>query len=74
MIVVSGFYYFLFWTNYNMQLLRILSNNMTHGSNITDKGAIVGARGALVGNFVIPKYVTGWGAVVRQPKNCLNKN
>ena len=66
MIVVSGFYYFLFWTNYNMQLfylfylfcmqlLRILSNNMTHGSNITDKGAIVGARGALVGNFVIPK-------------------
>ena len=36
-----------------MQLLRILSNNMTHGSNITDKGAIVGARGALVGNFVM---------------------
>ena len=41
---------------------------MIHGLNITDRCAVVGARGALFGNFVIRKYVTDRGAVVRQPK------
>ena len=31
---------------------------MIHGLNITDRGAVIRARGALVGNFVMPEYVT----------------
>ena len=44
--------------------IYILSDNMIPSSNITD-------RGALVVNFVIPKYVTDRGAVVRQPKTLM---
>ena len=43
-------------------LYTIPSSNIT-GSNVTDRGAVVGDRVALVGNFIIPKYVTDRGAV-----------
>ena len=34
---------------------------------MTYRGAVVGLRGAVVGNNVIPTYVISRGAVVRQP-------
>ena len=34
---------------------------------VTYRGAVVGLRGAVVGNNVIPTYVISRGAVVRQP-------
>ena len=46
--------------------LRNLLCYMIH--YVTYRGAVVGLRGAVVGNIVIPTYVISRGAVVRQPE------
>ena len=62
-------YFSIAWFK-NLLCYMIPSSNIT-GSNITDRGAAVRDRGTLIGNFVIPKYITDRGAVVRQPLHTL---